>query len=473
MAPSPAAAKSLNGLQASPSTSLALLSLAVRSFALASLVLSSVAVALVAWFSLRSALSVDPLLGRERVWLQYGHFRPPYAEVELPGGKYAAPGNAYDLSLELRVPSSTQNLALGNFMVSLSLINNVDEALLNVSRPAILTHRSPSGLSALLPLPVPAVPSAAPQTLHIPLLESAPFNRNHPRSRSAVQRVFVEVGRRDAHVVEGGTANGRVDRTRGGEVQVYESWLRIEAKLSGLRALVRYHPYLSFLFFFPSFLVTELLACLLVYTVYVVRPPSQGVIPSLSEEGLPVSIKPEEDEGTEFGLMTEGEDEEDLKPLLPTFKTEEEEEEEEGAESTTTTAPTDEEAAWRLQKRGELAARAMGPGGVGMSEIAGEEEAEEADVEEEGATETPTEEEEESEEGWTGVGGAAEDEGEKPDEFDGAATIGGSETTRATRSTFGPSVAGTSSTRTTATSAPASAAGLRGRGGGRTGEETE
>ncbi|GAA5919235.1 hypothetical protein JCM1841_006511 [Sporobolomyces salmonicolor] len=472
MARSPTASKTLNRPHALSSHSLALLSLALRSFALASLVLSSVAVALVAWFSLRSALSVDPLVGRERVWLQYGHFRPPYAEVELPSSKYAAPGNAYDLSLELRVPSSTQNLAVGNFMVSLSLINNVDEALLNVSRPAILTHRSPSGLSAFVPIPLPAVPSAGPQTLHIPLLDSAPFNRNHPRSRSAVQRLFVEVGRRDAHLVDGGTANGIMERTRGGEVQVYESWLRIEAKLSGLRALLRYHPYLSFLFFFPSFLVTELLACLLVYTLYVVRPPSQGVIPAISE-GIPVSsIKPEEEEGTEVGL-TEGEEEEDIKPLLPTFKTEEEEEE--GAESTTT-APTDEETAWRLQKRRELAERAMGPGGVGMSEIAGEEEAEEADIEEGGATETPTEEEEEeSEEGWTGAGAAAEDEGGKPDEFDKAATIGGSETTRATRSTFGPSVAGTSSTatRTTATSASTSAAGLRGRGGDRTGEETE
>ncbi|GAA5963335.1 hypothetical protein JCM21900_002042 [Sporobolomyces salmonicolor] len=423
MARSPTATKTLNRSHAPSSHSLALLSLALRSFALASLVLSSVAVALVAWFSLRSALRVDPLVGRERVWLQYGHFRPPYAEVELPSGKYAAPGNAYDLSLELRVPSSTQNLAVGNFMVSLSLINNVDEALLNVSRPAILAHRSPSGLSAFVPIPLAAVPSAAPQTLHIPLLDSAPFNRNHPRSRSAVQRLFVEVGRRDAHLVDGGTANGIMERTRGGEVQVYESWLRIEAKLSGLRALLRYHPYLSFLFFFPSFLVTELLACLLVYTLYVVRPPSQGVIPAISE-GIPVSsIKPEEEEGTEVGL-TEGEEEDDVKPLLPTFKTEEEEEE--GTESTTT-APTDEETAWRLQKRRELAERAMGPGGVGMSEIAGEEEAEEADIEEGGATETPTEEEEEeeSEEGWTGAGAAAEDEGEKPYELDEAATIGG------------------------------------------------
>lgn len=112
-------------------------SLVARSFVLAALAATALLVALAAWFGLKSALRVDPVIGRERVWLQYGcvllfstsphflsscsskffpidrHFRPPYAVVRLEDGKYSVPGRVYDVSVEASVPVNENNLELG------------------------------------------------------------------------------------------------------------------------------------------------------------------------------------------------------------------------------------------------------------------------------------------------------------------------------------------------------------------------
>lgn len=48
-----------------------------RSFALAGLATVAVAVAFAAWFLVKAALRVDPVVGTERVWLQYGSVHPP------------------------------------------------------------------------------------------------------------------------------------------------------------------------------------------------------------------------------------------------------------------------------------------------------------------------------------------------------------------------------------------------------------
>lgn len=47
--------------------------LVARSFALVALAAVALLVALAAWFAVRAALAVDPLVGTERVWLQYGY----------------------------------------------------------------------------------------------------------------------------------------------------------------------------------------------------------------------------------------------------------------------------------------------------------------------------------------------------------------------------------------------------------------
>ncbi|BGP51633.1 hypothetical protein JCM10450v2_007583 [Rhodotorula kratochvilovae] len=480
------------------------LSLAARSAALAGVLALAVVVALVAWLVLRATLSVDPVVGRERVWLQYGEHRPPYALVPLQDHKYSTPGQVYDLALDLTVPVNPNNLDLGNFMVALSLVDAAGERVLNASRPAILSHPSAqsclvpsprsSTLSRLLSLPFAffapsrAVTTAASclapftssarsstctQTLRIPLLEraslvapsssaSAPKRsfwrraKARPVAQGPATALYVQLGREDAYPSLGaakreGVATREVgERPR--ELQVYEAWVRVEVKLSGVRAFLHSHPYLLFATFLPSFLALELLAALVVYVLFVVRA-APG--PSTAEDfarrvkretpARPAALEEEEEDG-------------DVKPRpFP------------AARRPPSPLRAFEEAERVAAEQRRALRMRLGPGGVGMSEAFEESEVTATEEEEEEGTEVG---ESVSEAGAEGVeeeeeelaGQVKEEEGEE-------GTVAGSATTRRTASTFGPSLAGTTSTRTTGLSAGASSAGLRGRGTGAGGGE--
>ncbi|GAA6037570.1 hypothetical protein JCM8097_006118 [Rhodosporidiobolus ruineniae] len=555
--------------------------LAVRSAALLSLGGTAVVLALAAWGVLRQATRVPTTQGRERVWLHYGEWRPPYASVELPETKYAQAGRGqlYDLALELSVPVNQNNLQLGNFMISISLVDGTGDQVLNVSRPAILGDpsfaiSSPTSSSALFPsiasylnpltylsLPIRLLRSSPrlahlahlrtpTQTLLIPLAEGVSLAGATPsrgkrwgRSRAGegvVRSVWVEVGRKDAHgpwaalgqrqngrvaggngasypralPSSGGTGNGYSNGNGGAngsghagqvrELQVYESWLRIETKLKGLSALVHHHPYLLFALFFPTFLALELLAALLVYSAYVVRSghphafslSSEPATPTAASEvkHLAAGVEGADAEAVKREKRAPGEregesDEEDVKPLLDALDLELElpslsaSASEEGSttetselsELTGTPPPVEfdeaeEEAARRMRAR----RMRLGKGGVGMSEVAGFVEGEvESEEEESETTETETETE--------GVGAELEEveeaeleEAAEEGEKDEVGTIEGSETTAASRSSFGPSLAGTSASSTTTVSRGSTSAGAGGRGSlGGVKEETE
>lgn len=78
-------------------------------------------------------------------------YKPPYALVQLDKAKYSTPGKVYDVTLELTVPVNPNNLDLGNFMCSLSLLDATGEHLVTASRPAILAHPSASAQACLAP----------------------------------------------------------------------------------------------------------------------------------------------------------------------------------------------------------------------------------------------------------------------------------------------------------------------------------
>lgn len=69
----------------------------------------------------------------------YSDGPPPYAELSLPPLSTAQP---YDVSLQLVLPTSEANLALGNFMATLSLSTPSNKTLVTVNRPVRL-FRSP------------------------------------------------------------------------------------------------------------------------------------------------------------------------------------------------------------------------------------------------------------------------------------------------------------------------------------------
>ncbi|KWU47541.1 hypothetical protein RHOSPDRAFT_30970 [Rhodotorula sp. JG-1b] len=507
--------------------------LVARSFALVALAAVALVVALAAWLAVRAALAADPVVRTERVWLQYGHHRPPYAHVKLDPLKYNVPGPAYDVSLEATLPVNENNLRLGNFMVSLSLVDSLGSHAVNVSRPAIL---NPSGLSsdprkdrsasvsiirtlATLPWALISTPLtrciASPAETHIstvlsvPLLENVPLastphvagggaaagGRRQSRWRGFTSRggerrggggpvdtIFVEIGRRDTYPLgrgreayppaptdedneEGLAAVVRsYSRSHQGperELQVYEAWIKVQVKPKGLRALVHRHPWITFLFFFPTFLTLEATAALAIYLYFVATAPSSAkdsheVDPRLrggEEEDL---IKTTLPFGSGSGASS---------PAATTTTTTTNESEEPPTLATPSDYEhlSDDSELAREDEEDEVAAgerrrrqdsMRLGRGGVGMSAASlggggggGGEEAEEEEEEEDRASE-----------GETGVGFGVQEMEEAEwvkgeDEEEGASTTGASATTRRTTSTFGPSVAGTSSSTSSSSAA--------------------
>ncbi|GAA5844360.1 hypothetical protein JCM9279_001781 [Rhodotorula babjevae] len=485
-------------------------SLAWRSVALGGVVSLAVVISLAAWLVLRSALRVDPVMGRERLWLQYGQHKPPYALVQLDQRKYSTPGKVYDVDLELVVPVNHNNLDLGNFMASLSLVDAAGQHVLTESRPALLSHPSAqaclvpssrsSTLSHLLFYPVTlfkrtaapiasclapfVAPSTGPcsQTLRIPLLERASFVA--PASSKALARstktsrwgrkskaraansgpataLFVQIGREDAHPspseVEKAVASVAATGEESSGAVVRKEATARPRELQVLEAWVRIEVKLSglrsFLYRHPYLLFLIFfpsflsLELIAALAVYIVFV-ARAEPTSSTDEPLnePKRLSRRDESGS-----TSTDD--DVKPLISPPR------------RTTGLPSLDSEDADRLAAAEERAARRMrlGPGGVGMSE---------AFSGEEGATGTGTEydEEEGTEVGdsVSEVGASAAPSTVVKEEEDDGATVAGSATTRRTTSTFGPSLAGTTSTRTTATGLAAgpSTEGLRGRGGG-------
>ncbi|KAJ2919290.1 hypothetical protein MD484_g1146, partial [Candolleomyces efflorescens] len=68
------------------------------------------------------------------IYLQYGDGIPPNAQLVVPS---LHSQQQYDVSLHLVVPASESNLALGNFMASLTLSTANNKTLANVRRPAV------------------------------------------------------------------------------------------------------------------------------------------------------------------------------------------------------------------------------------------------------------------------------------------------------------------------------------------------
>ena len=206
------------------------------------------------------------------VWLQYGHDRPPFAEIDLRSldgyRSVFAEDQKYDVSLDLVVPLSAANIDLGNFMVSLQLLSPLNNTVHQASKPTIIVHesapvRAMNNLAFQLTRNAPTIllPTMSPpvQLITIPLLKRAilqPPNAAHPFAnpgREGITRALITVGRQDAlkywmygggHGVGGvmkesggvlkAAAGGEGFRSRG-ELQTHSVNLRFDAHLTGLR----------------------------------------------------------------------------------------------------------------------------------------------------------------------------------------------------------------------------------------------
>ncbi|KAF5385463.1 hypothetical protein D9757_005402 [Collybiopsis confluens] len=171
------------------------------------------------------------------LYLQYGDGGSPYAHTLLSD---LSPRQPYNVVLQLVVPSAESNLALGNFMNSLTLSTTSNKTLASVRRPAIVPHR----YSILKNTPNLV-------TLQIPMLDSFV-----PGTRQLA--VDVTIGRRDVWKTIG-SGQGR-------ELAVSSASLKGILARKGIRGLVTRFPtffsvlcsavFFAILFFF-------LVACLL------------------------------------------------------------------------------------------------------------------------------------------------------------------------------------------------------------------
>lgn len=238
-----------------------------------------------------------------RIWLQYGHDVPPFADVALTTADGArsifAEDQAYDVNLDLVVPLSAANIDLGNFMVELDLRTGLNHTVVYASKPVSLCFLPPALACALTreetkamivhePAPVRVMnhfvyaitrdraslklPTSTPpvQLLTISLLDRAilqPAPTSHPFAPHgedlAVTNAHLSVGRHDSlkyWIYGGGHGVGGVDvlesgksiinaasaaqgfRSRG-ELQTYGASLRFDAHLTGLRSVIPLCPY--------------------------------------------------------------------------------------------------------------------------------------------------------------------------------------------------------------------------------------
>ncbi|KAL9096603.1 MAG: hypothetical protein Q9165_001090 [Trypethelium subeluteriae] len=229
----------------------------------------------------------------------------PYGVAELHGEVVSQ--QPYDISLELWLPRSPGNLALGNFMLDLELLGataasapspashplhpdaplvagyrNESAVLARSSRPATLTYYSPvvDGVGVAAGLPLYAVGwKKEEEKLEVGMMEGVEFRRgwgNVPRGA----RVVV-----------------RTDGSGGGRLQVYGCEVKFVARFGGLRWFMYQHRILSFLFFTTIFWVVSQTTTLLAYLTLsrIIFPTTPTTRPVKHERPAPTPIKPDSD----------------------------------------------------------------------------------------------------------------------------------------------------------------------------------
>lgn len=164
---------------------------------------------------------------------QYGDGVPPYAQLIIPS---LVPTQRYDVAVNLLLPASQSNLALGNFMTTLTLSTLANKTIASVRRPAIAV----ASRSAFF------FTSSNLVRLQIPLLSSFVAG-------SSSLAAIVEVGRRDGWT---SLAEGQ-----GRELSVLSASLQGLAVPHGVRGLAIRFPLTASLL--AAFLFLAILALIL------------------------------------------------------------------------------------------------------------------------------------------------------------------------------------------------------------------
>ncbi|KAJ2628915.1 hypothetical protein H4R22_003619 [Coemansia sp. RSA 1290] len=197
------------------------LSLAVRGLLIAAAV-TIVALSSTLLYTIFYKLYVPQLLHQAPVYLQY-----PASSAEnttaivnfVPASdyKFLSTSQAYSVSVDLHVPTSETNRRMGNFMVILELQNRYGKAVHQSARPSILPYQSPA--VQIMQTFVRAIPlalgiSQESTHLHIPLIETVYDKHFSPITNACI--VLTK------------------------PIEVYQAYITIRARFSGLRYWMYY-----------------------------------------------------------------------------------------------------------------------------------------------------------------------------------------------------------------------------------------
>ncbi|EEP82490.1 conserved hypothetical protein [Uncinocarpus reesii 1704] len=236
-----------------------------------------------------------PQISLERlVHLQFGDGHPTGSALI---GPELAHSQAYDVTVILYLPRTPSNLAAGNFMVDLALLEGTHGAMANVSsstimrsrRPAILTYSSrlvdTARRISRMPLYMLNWKREA-DTLKIPMMERVEFMK----------------GRK--HIP--GTARLEIESDE--RMQFYKAMIRFDARFSGLRWLMYNWRILSFVTFSSMFWLTSVAATSAVWMALSSSSALEDTVPEIEKaesEDNGGSVKDESEDDDHFGLSEE------------------------------------------------------------------------------------------------------------------------------------------------------------------------
>ncbi|KAF9135492.1 Berardinelli-Seip congenital lipodystrophy 2 (seipin) [Mortierella sp. 14UC] len=173
----------------------------------------------------------------------------PSAEIDFTRGgrfdQFLRGDQAYDISMNLHVPTSEKNVAIGNFMVVVTLLRADGKTIMASSRPGILTyHSTPLKLMKTAWKAVPLVLdwSKEDQIIKLPLIENYVEDSSNP-----VARAFIEISTPD--------------------LQVYKSTIHIDAHFHGLRYFMYYYKVSTALVFMAVFIFWEIIFSVVTWQV--------------------------------------------------------------------------------------------------------------------------------------------------------------------------------------------------------------
>ncbi|KAF9937792.1 hypothetical protein BGZ67_000889 [Mortierella alpina] len=162
--------------------------------------------------------------------------------------QFLSSGQEYDISVKLEVPSSRRNVALGNFMVVVKLLDEKDNIVATANRPATLTYES-TLLRVMRTIwrTIPLVLrwSREAEVLQMSMIENFVQKSSHP-----VVKAYLEISSPD--------------------LQIYKSSVHIDAHFHGLRQhrYFMYHHYaVAALIFNAIFIFWEIVFSLLTWQV--------------------------------------------------------------------------------------------------------------------------------------------------------------------------------------------------------------